>query len=1451
MSKQVSKPKPTQRGPKRSVSEASSDVRDHPGGGRRRITIATTLAMMVLLGLGLRAFLSRQVEPEQPDFPALESPPIQQPENRYGGPAAFTFTLENAATSPDGRVNAWSYEANDVVLCGGVWGGAAPDLSNQMSLIGHTAPVRALAFSHLGNAVASGSADQTVKVWDVGSGQEIVTLRGHEAEVTAVAFAPDGVSMATGSRDNTVRLWDSFGGLPLVTLHGHTGPVTALAYSFDGKLLASASEDKTIKIWEMETGQQTGSLDIGDQPVKALVFSPTQLLLVSSDGGNSVRLWNVHDQAEIGRLDLPQSNVLSAAFSGDGSALAVAGVDGRIIVRSLVGGQVIADFEAPHTPMFLQYGPDNSLLWSRFLVEHLAQVGATDLVGKLATANQSAEKAIVGFGVADNIQVELFANEALVSNPAAICRDDQGRIFVAETFRFDTEVSLGYAGREIWLLDDLANQSTADRLAMYEKYQDKTDGGMHAHRKFSERIRRLEDRDGDGRADHATIFADQFNDPLTGTGTGLIHRDGDIYYTCIPTLWKLTDTNDDGSADQREALLTGFGVNASLPHGLHGLAWGPDGKLYFSIGDRGLNVATQEGPTLQLPATGAVLRCNPDGTELEEVARGFRNPQELAFDERGNLFTCDNNSNLGDKSRVVYVVPGGDSGWHMSYETMPDDFPLGPWNMDKMWETADAARAAWVLPPLAHVGSGPAGLAFYPGIGLEDRYQNHFFLCDFADAPEVSGVRSFALDSLGAGFQIRDQHTFVSNMLPTDIEFGLDQKIYISDWIRGAMSDGLGRIYKFSSPQHIDAAVVKETQRLLGDGMSDLTDDDLIRALGHRDMRVRQRAHFRLAGRGSQVIPMLDSTARQDKQLLARLHAIWALGMIGRARPDALDKVAGLLDDRDAEVRAQAAKILGEASYQAAAEELIGLLEDESLRVRAFAACALGQMKQSTAIGPIVEMLRDNDDQDVFLRHAGVYALYRIGDADAVDAHAKDQDASVRLAVLLALRRFQDDRVAQFLDDPLEPLVVEAARAVHDLPIEAAYEKLAGLLSSSSQDPSLLRRAINANYRLGEPEHARALTQFVAGDAPSDTLKTEAIRALADWTSTNPRDRVLGFVRPLAQRDAEAVAAVIGPWLAQTLARPDAPLQHELILAASKLAVAVGDVGWITDTQRDVQVRSKLLDMMDQRNDDQLQQAIDAALATDEPGLRVHAARLLARLDTARAVDALSDILVQGTTEEQQFALTTLASIPATRVDVLLAQWLDQLQQGLVAPAIKYEVISAASERQNPMVQEKLAALIRFLAQKPTLAERYQAVLEGGSARRGRALFENHTAAQCLRCHAVDGKGGKVGPDLSKIGAKFPREYLLESLLDPELKIAKGYEGVLISTLDGRILNGILKQETETELQIVDASGELLTIDKAEIDQRQGGKSVMPGNLLRIISSSDLRDLVEYLASLK
>ena len=227
-----------------------------------------------------------------------------------------------------------------------------------------------------------------------------------------------------------------------------------------------------------------------------------------------------------------------------------------------------------------------------------------------------------------------------------------------------------------------------------------------------------------------------------------------MYFTCIPDLYLLKDTNGDNKADVKKSLATGFGVHVQfIGHDLHGLILGPDGKLYFSVGDRGFNLTTKEGKKLFNPDSGAVLRCDLDGSNLEVIHKGLRNPQELAFDDYGNLFTWDNNSDSGDRARWVHIVEGGDSGWRCGFQYgtgyHTPDVPQGnrgPWNTEKLWLPQWDGQAAYIVPPLLNFGNGPAGIVHYPGVGMNEQVQGPLLL---RGLHRWTGRQQRHLDSLG------------------------------------------------------------------------------------------------------------------------------------------------------------------------------------------------------------------------------------------------------------------------------------------------------------------------------------------------------------------------------------------------------------------------------------------------------------------------------------------------------------------------------------------------------------------------------------------------------------------------------------------------------------------------------------------------------------------------------
>ncbi len=464
---------------------------------------------------------------------------------------------------------------------------------------------------------------------------------------------------------------------------------------------------------------------------------------------------------------------------------------------------------------------------------------------KVAGPSPEASQAAKSIRLAPGLKLELFAAEPLLANPVAFCIDERGRFYVAETFRLHAGVT-DNRNHMNWLDADMAVKTVADRVAMYRKFLSPEE--FQNYQTEHDRVRMVVDRDGDGKADHATVFADGFKDAADGIGAGLLARKGDVFYTCIPDLWRLRDKDGDGKAEVKESLSTGYGVHvAFLGHDLHGLKMGPDGRLYFSVGDRGLNVTTKEGKHLYAPDCGSVLRCEPDGSNLEIFATGLRNPQELAFDNFGNLFTADNNSDGGDRARWVHVVEGGDSGWRMGYQYL--DFPTsrGPWNAEKLWHPRWDGQAAYIVPPIINISDGPSGLVHDPGTGLPAKYRDHFFLADFRGGAGNSGVRSFANKPKGASFELVDAEQFVWSVLATDVDFGPDGSMYISDWVNGWNKTGKGRIWKVSS-QEADPKVA-EVKALLSEGMSERTLDELAMLLGHADQRVRFEAQYELAER--------------------------------------------------------------------------------------------------------------------------------------------------------------------------------------------------------------------------------------------------------------------------------------------------------------------------------------------------------------------------------------------------------------------------------------------------------------------------------------------------------------------------------------------------------------------------------------------------------------------------
>ncbi|MYF40699.1 MAG: T9SS type A sorting domain-containing protein [Rhodothermaceae bacterium] len=215
-----------------------------------------------------------------------------------------------------------------VVLTFAVSASAAAQPIWTITETGHTSSVLSVAFSADGTQLVSGSNDNTIRLWDVATGQEFLRFIGHVSAVNSVVFSPDGTQLASGSNDWSLRLWDVATGQQVRRFEGHPGPVNSVVFSPDGTQLASGSDDHTVRLWDVATEEELRRFDRHVFDVHSVVFSPDGTWLASGSDDDTIRLWDIASGREIDLLDHGYP-VYSIAISGNGRFIASAG--GRAI----------------------------------------------------------------------------------------------------------------------------------------------------------------------------------------------------------------------------------------------------------------------------------------------------------------------------------------------------------------------------------------------------------------------------------------------------------------------------------------------------------------------------------------------------------------------------------------------------------------------------------------------------------------------------------------------------------------------------------------------------------------------------------------------------------------------------------------------------------------------------------------------------------------------------------------------------------------------------------------------------------------------------------------------------------------------------------------------------------------------------------------------------------------
>jgi quinoprotein glucose dehydrogenase len=1043
-----------------------------------------------------------------------------------------------------------------------------------------------------------------------------------------------------------------------------------------------------------------------------------------------------------------------------------------------------------------------------------------------------------------------WAEHESLGRAVAMAVDERGRVFVSQSGRSGGRGVFSVAGRRTRVEADAGIETVAQRTAMIRGWLEAGElndelaaAGAPANREsflrqFSESIILFEDRDGDGVAERRTGFAGAFNDEAAGPAGGLLAQDSTVSFACAPNLWLLDDPDKDDRANIRRILASGLGVRVGLPENSPGpITSGPDGRIYFAVGDRGFNVRGADSINFHGPTRGAVFRCWPDGAGLEWFAGGFRSPAALAFDHSGTLFVIDES--------LRCVPEGFEGGWEA---TLNDDLvALRNWA---------AQSRAWCLPPIGHVGDQVSDLLADPGFLLTGDPRGRFL------AAKRDGLSEVRLEPAGAGYRIVKTEWLESIAPGSKISVTPLGRILV-------LSPAAKSISSVVEPAAANSPGAREVAGFFKAGFKHRAVEELVPLLGHPDARVRLGAQSALVAKGWQeVVPPLVKVAVSDSSSPARRHAIWAMGGLARENPLLLTPLISLFESPDETVRMIAARVLAGAGCINAGPPLVRLLGDSSPAVRAAAAVGVGRLAPEGALEALLELAADAFAQDPFLRHAVVVGLSRLGDPYALAAATReDRRTPVRLAAVLALRRLESPLCSKFLRDGDPQVSLEAARAIYDTSIESAWPELAAMLDGdhgpARPDAEFLRLALAASLRLGRPEDAARVAALAAraeSDIPDD-LRRMALDGLVSWDHPPEREPIWGRRSPCPPRAAglarKAIAAHLPDMLKNSRGGAHATARRLESLLASSPATPAEIIAFIGNTNEPESMRLFYLRELAAQPSEgaHLESACRAALLdASAENLRTVARALLMRRNSAEAA-ALARAALEGShVPGKQEAIRQLDALRTDEGEKLLLKLLRSAGGASADLSIVPELLEAAERRERADgpngrdFREAVGHLRTALRSPIDTLRRWRAAGDGGDPMAGRLIYHSKIA-RCTECHAINGRGSGIGPDLAGIAARLSPAILLEAVVQPSARVASGHGFVTAIRNDGSVISGPLAESGRESITIRTA-GVPTSLRRADIRELSNPESPCRpmGTLLTL---RELRDLIAFLKSLK
>ncbi len=958
------------------------------------------------------------------------------------------------------------------------------------------------------------------------------------------------------------------------------------------------------------------------------------------------------------------------------------------------------------------------------------------------------EETVAALRTPDDVEISLYAAEPLITNPAAIDIDTQGRVWVAE-------------------------------IQHYRK-PPREDG--------ADKIKVLEDTDGDGRADRVTVFADGAFSPMSICVAG-----PKVYVATSPDLWLYEDADGDLRADgPPKKLLTGFG-GRNHDHGAHSLVLGPDHKWWMSHGDRGFDVRGTDGSHIKYQ-WGAVLRGELDGSELETVALNFRNPYEVCVSSFGESFLSDNDNDGNFSTRICWILDGGNYGW----------FGRPPAKVDAAIPYSEGwhfrAHVPGFVPGTLVTGFGsPCGICFYEGDAFGPEWKNTPIHTDAGPRE----VRLYPHEPQGAGMRASSRVVVSSEgddyFRPDDVCTAPDGSLLIADWYDGTVGGHAynnpkqGRIYRLT-PR---GANLKRREK---PGPYDNVKDAIL-GLQSPNLATQYLARERLLAEGEPAVAALDGLLNSDDpNYVAR--ALWVVDRIGG---NARRRVEERLSDESPGFRALAIRILRRHGSEYASE-ILRMANDPAVEVRREVLLALPSIEGEAGTATLVAMVTAEDLSDR-------YMLETINIA-----------AGNRREELFEQLSQQGDYA---------PGKIQLLRLLD--PKQASTLLLAAVKKQTLRAQQRLA-IIDALATMSNPEAGEAVLGLLEDDNPP--VRKRALEALdrnlsEGWGSLRENEQLWQALRNMLTEDAEQQTALD-------------------LIAAHKLGGCGDDVLKLCRNRHaDTAVRAKAIETAVRLQLSTANEVLPVLVRTEEePSLRHAAARGLVRLQAwpevenlfATASDSSDDLqsaVVDTLLETTDGALVLLQLVKNERLSGKLRD--TAITRAVTHPDSNVRILFEAflPEDQRPVRLGSAIEPEKILALK-------------GDIDRGREIFFRSTAAQCNTCHAIDGVGGTVGPDLSQIGRKYEPAVMLETILEPSKAIGPEYVAHLLETDAGQVFVGFIVEQSDEVLVLKDARGQLIrTATEDVVALEPQTKSLMPELVLRDVTALDAADLLAFLSSLQ